>query len=163
LAFSAELSKLVDGEVVSRVAALNDAITREPTPKNLNGRGVVYARFGRYELAEKDFLAALNAKGDYVYALLNLGNIAMLKSDPTTAYDYYGRAARAAPDNSRALLELAGAAVALGKRDEADTAYVNAKKLDPQLAAQYQAPGQEAQGGTRAAEAGQRSTMWVEE
>jgi hypothetical protein len=163
LAFSAELSKLVDSEIASRVASLNETILKEPTPKAFNSRGVVYARFGRYELAERDFLAALNAKGDYVYALLNLGNIATLKSDPQTAYEYYGRAAQVAPDNSRALLELAGAAVALGKRDEADTDYTNAKKLDPQLAAQYQVPGQEPQGGTRAAEAGQRSANWVEE
>ncbi len=163
LAFSAELSKLVDGEITFRVAALNEAIAREPTPKNLNARGVVYARLGRYEPAEKDFLAALDARGDYVYALLNMGNLAAVRSDPKAAYDYYGRAARAAPDNSRALLELAGAAVALGKRDEADADYTNAKKLDPQLAAQYQASGQEPQGGTRAAEAGQRSANWVEE
>ena len=163
LAFGAELSNLVDKEISSRVAALNEAISKEPAPKALNARGVVYARFGRYELAEKDFLAALNAKGDYVYALLNLGNLATLKSDPHAAYEYYGRAAQAAPDNSRALLELANAAVALGKNDEAQADYMNAKKLDPQLAAQYQAPGQQPQGGTRAAEADTSSTKWAEE
>ena len=163
LAFGADLSSLVDKEISSRVAAFNEAISKEPTPKVLNGRGVIYARFGRYDLAEKDFLAALNAKDGYVYALLNLGNLATLRSDPKAAYEYYSRATQVAPDNSRALLELASTAVALGKRDEADVDYTNAKKLDPKLAAQYQVPGQEPEGGKRAAEADRRSTEWAEE
>ncbi|MGA2640334.1 MAG: hypothetical protein ABSG21_05440 [Spirochaetia bacterium] len=163
LAYGAELSTLVDGEINSRVASLNESISREATPKALNSRGVVYAKYGRLELAEKDFQAALNAKGDYVFALFNLGNLATLKSDTQTAYEYYSRAARAAPDNSRAFLELAGAAVALGKRDEADADLSRAKELDPQLVARYQAPGQEPQGGTRASEADKRATDWAEE
>jgi tetratricopeptide (TPR) repeat protein len=121
----------------------------------------VYAKFGRLEPAEKDFTAALDKKSDYEFALLNLGNIATLRSDPQTAYTYYGRAARAAPRSPRAYLELAGAAMALGLRDEADAAYRTAQSLDPQMVAQYQAAGQE-QGGTRAAD--QATTMvWVEE
>jgi tetratricopeptide (TPR) repeat protein len=153
----------VDIEITSRVAALDKAISEAATPKALNSRGVVYARFGRLEIAERDFLAALNAKSDYAFALLNLGNIAALRSDTKSAYEYYGRAARAEPDNSRALLELAGAAVALGKRDEAEADYSRAKQLDPQMVAQYQAPGEERQNGTRAAEAEKRSMDWVEE
>ena len=163
LAFGAELSKLVDGEIASRVKALDDAIQKEASPKTFNSRGVLFARFGRLEPAEKDFLAALKAKGDYVYALLNMGNLATLKSDARAAYEYYGRAARAAPDNPHALLELANAAVALGKRDEADADYASAKKLDPQLAERYLAPGQEPQGGTRAAQAEARPVDWTEE
>jgi tetratricopeptide (TPR) repeat protein len=163
LAYGAELTTLVDAEIKSRVASLDEAISREATPKALNSRGVVYARFGRLELAEKDFLAALHSKGDYVFALFNLGNLAALRSDTRTAYDYYSRAVRAAPDNSRAYLELAGAAVALGKRDEAEADFSKAKELDPKLVAQYQASGQESQGGTRASEAEKRSTDWVEE
>jgi tetratricopeptide (TPR) repeat protein len=163
LAYGAELSTLVDREISSRVAALNDAISREATPKALNSRGVVYARFGRLEMAEKDFQAAINAKGDYAFALLNLGNLATLRSDEQSAYEYYSRAAQAAPDNSHAFLGLAGAAVALGKRDEADADLSKAKVLDPQLVAQYQAPGQESQGGARAAEAGKSAIDWVEE
>ena len=163
LAFGAELSKVVDSEITSRVKSLDQEIQKEPTPKAFNSRGVVYARFGRLEPAEKDFLAAVKAKADYVYALLNLGNLAALRSDTRTSYEYYSRAVQAAPGNSRALLELSGAAAAIGKRDEADADYANAKKLDPQLAERYQAPGQEAQGGTRASQAETRSADWTEE
>jgi Flp pilus assembly protein TadD len=53
-----------------------------------------------------------------------------------TAYGFYSRATQAAPDNSRAFLELAGAAGALGKREEADVDFTKAKELDPQLVAQ---------------------------
>lgn len=163
LAFGAELTRLVDNEITSRVKALNEALQKQASAKGYNSRGVVYARFGRLELAEKDFLAALSAKDDYMFALLNMGNLATLRSDPRTAYEYYGRAARAAPDNPHALLELASAAAMLGKHDEADADYANAKKLDPQLAEQYRAPGQEPQAGTRAAEADTRSADWAEE
>ena len=164
LAFGAELSNAGGpSRLLPGSRTLDEAISKEATPKALNSRGVVYARFGRLEQAEKDFHAALNAKGDYVFALLNLGNLATLRSDTQAAYEYYSRAAQAAPDNSRALLELAGAAVALGKRDEADADYSKAKELDPQLVAQYQAPGQEPQGGTRAAEADKSAMDWVEE
>ncbi|MGO9310556.1 MAG: tetratricopeptide repeat protein [Spirochaetia bacterium] len=162
LAYGAELSTLVDREVASRVAPLDEAISRGATPKALNSRGVLYAKYGRLELAEKDFQAALNVKGDYAFALLNLGNLAVLRSDEQGAYQYYSRAAQAAPDNSRAFLGLADAAVALGKRDEADADLSKAKDLDPQLVAQYQGATQE-KGGTRAAEAGNGSTGWVEE
>ena len=94
---------------------------------------------------------------------MNIGNIASLRSDTKAAYEYYGRAARADPGSSRALLDLAGAAVALGKRDEAEADYLKAKQLDPQMVAEYQAPGQEAQNGTRAAESGKSAMDWVEE
>jgi len=163
LAFGAELSKVVDNEITSRVKSLDQEIQKEPTPKALNSRGVVYARFSRLEPAEKDFLAAVKVKTDYVYALLNLGNLAALRSDTRTSYEYYSRAVQAAPGNTRALLELAGAAAAMGKRDEADADYASAKKIDPQLAERYQAPGQEPRGGTRASEADTRSADWTEE
>jgi len=162
LAFGAEISKVVDIEITSRVTALDQAVQKEPSPKAFNTRGVLYARFGRLEPAEKDFQAALSANGDYVFALLNMGNIATLRSDAQSAYGYYSRAVRAAPDNSRALLRLAGAAVALGKRDEADVDYASAKKLDPELAAHYPAPGSE-QAGARAAEAETHAADWAEE
>jgi transglutaminase-like putative cysteine protease len=163
LAFGAELSTLVDREISTRVAALDEAISTGPTPKAFNERGVVYAKFGRYEQAEKDFLAALDAQSGYVYALLNLGNLSKLRSDWQTAYRYYSRAVKAAPESSRALLELAGAAAAMGKREEAEADYTSAKQMDPKLAARYQAPGQETPGGTRAAEADKHSIDWAEE
>ncbi|MGA2477199.1 MAG: hypothetical protein ABSG63_00430 [Spirochaetia bacterium] len=162
LAYGAEVAALVDSEIASRVAAINAQISREATPKALNSRGVVYAKYGRLELAENDFRAALGAKGDYVFALLNLGNLATIRSDAQSAYKYYNLAAQSAPGNSRAFLELSKAADALGKRDEANVAFSKAKELDPQLVAQYQAPAQE-QGGTRAAESGTRALDWVEE
>jgi hypothetical protein len=162
LAYRAEISTLVDQEIAPRVASLNEEIVKEPTPKALNSRGVVYARYGRLELAERDFQAALDRKDGYVFALLNLGNLATIRSDAQGAYKYYNLAAQAAPGNSRAFLELSKAADALGKRDEANVAFSKAKQLDPQLVAQYQAPGHE-QAGTRAAESGTRGMDWEEE
>ena len=81
LAFGAELSTLVDEEISlpRRIAQRGDIQGAHAEGPQQQGRGVREIR--PLDMAEKDFLAALNAKGDYVYALLNLGNIATLRSD----------------------------------------------------------------------------------
>ena len=163
LAFSAELSRRVDEELAGILAPLTEAIRKDSTPKALNSRGLAYARYGRLEKAESDFRAALDSKGDYVYALVNLGNLAALRSDFQAAYEYYSRAVKAAPNNPHALLALAAAARALGKSDEAGQAFESAKKIDPQLAESSGAPGREGEAGTRAAEQGAPAMEWEEE
>jgi tetratricopeptide (TPR) repeat protein len=163
LAFSAELAHRVDGELAGILAPLNEALRKDSTAKALNSRGVAYARYGRLDKAESDFRSALDSKGDYVYALVNLGNLAALRSDYQAAYEYYTRAVKAAPEDPHALLALAAAANALGKSDEAGQAFESAKKIDPQLAERSGAAGQEGEAGTRAAEQGAPAMEWEEE
>ncbi len=163
LAFSAELSRRVDDEIAAAIAPLNASIQEHATPRALNSRGVAFARYGRLDKAETDFHAALDAKGDYVYALINLGNVALLGSDNQAAYDYFRRAVQAAPQDPHALLALAATASALGKTDEAGQAFASAKKVDPQLAERFGEPGAGNGGGTRAAEQGAPAMEWQEE
>jgi len=163
LAFSAELKHRVDDELAWTLAPLNQAIQSAPSPRAFNSRGVVYAKYGRLEPAESDFKAALAAKTDYVSALINLGNLATLRADDQSAYEYYSRAVKASPENPHALLALARTAEALGKSDEAGVAYANARKIDPQLAERSGAPGAEGAGGTRASAQGAHAVEWQEE
>jgi hypothetical protein len=161
LAFSAELSHRVDEELAAIVGVLDQSIRKDPTPRAYNSRGVAYARYGRLDRAESDFKTALDAKGDYAWALVNLGNLAALRSDEQAAYDYYRRAVEAAPQDAHALLALSTAAAALGRSEEAGQAFASAKSIDPRLAERYGAPGAEA--GTRAVQQGAATTEWEEE
>ena len=151
LAFSAELSRRVDDELSVALAPLNARVQQRASPRALNSRGVAYARYGRLDRAESDFNAALQAQGDYVYALVNLGTVSLLRSDNQGAYEYFRRAVQAAPRDPRALLALAAAASALGKTEEAGQALASARKADPQLAERYGQPGEPTGEGTRAA------------
>jgi tetratricopeptide (TPR) repeat protein len=163
LAFNAELSRRVDQELAWVTGPLTQAIGREATPRALNARGVAHARYGQLDKAQADFQAAIAANGNYAFALLNLGNLANLRSDEKAAYDYYSQAAKAAPDDPHALIALAQAASALGKTDEAGTAFEAAKKIDPQLAARVGPPGGATDEGRRAAEQRTQAVEWEQE
>jgi tetratricopeptide (TPR) repeat protein len=70
------------------------------------------------EAAERELLAALDRNGNYVPALLNLGNLHEDQGDRERARTVYARALAADPDNSLALARLAGLSHA-AKLDEA--------------------------------------------
>jgi Flp pilus assembly protein TadD len=161
LAFSAELSHRVDDELSAAVAPLDQSIRKDPTPRAYNSRGAVFARYGRLDRAESDFNAALDARSDYVWALVNLGNLATLRSDVQAAYGYFRRAVAAGPRDARALLALSTAAATLGNNEEARQAFASAQLIDPRLAETYGAPG--AESGTRAAQQGTPTMEWEEE
>ena len=163
LAFSAEVSQRADQELAAIVAPLEQAIQKDPTARAYNSRGIAYAKYGRLDRAEGDFQAALHARPDYVYALVNLGNLATLRSDPQAAYDFYRRAVAAAPGDAHALLALSTAASALGRNDEAEQALASAREIDPKLAQSYGAPGQSGGSSTRAAQPGAAGLEWEEE
>lgn len=162
--FIAELGRFEQREMAARVGAINDSMAKGgETARGLNSRGVVYARYGRMDLAAKDFQNAVGKNADYVPALLNLGNLARLQSDAQGACDYYQRAAKVEPGNAKVLISFALAAGALGKNDEAATAYDTAKRLDPELASRYAYVAENGSSGTRAAEAGSAVVIWDEE
>ena len=161
LAFSAELSQRVDEELAAVVAPLDQSIRKDPTPRSYNSRGVAFARYSRLDRAESDFRAAVEMRGDYLWALLNLGNLALLKSDAQAAYEYFQKAVDAAPRDPRALLAFSTAAAALGRNEEAAQAFASAKLIDPRLAEIHGAPGVET--GTRAAQQRTATTEWEQE
>jgi tetratricopeptide (TPR) repeat protein len=158
-AFSSELGKAVEVELGARIAAMGtlpDSGVASATA--LNNRGVLYGKYGRYDEAFNDFQAA--SKAGSVPALINLGNVAMLKSDPQAAYDYYQQAVKKITGNAGLYVNLAKAAAALGKKDAAQAALDNVRKLDPQAADKYAQLAQVGTQGTRAAEAVDSSVQW---
>jgi tetratricopeptide (TPR) repeat protein len=162
--FAAELSKYLQQEISVRVSVLNDAMKKTgETAQGLNSRGVVYAKYGRLDLAEKDFQAAIKKKPNSVPALLNLGNLAWLKPDAQAAYTLYQKAAKVQPNNAKVLISLAMAARSLGKDKDAAVAFEAAAKADPELAAKYSFIAEKGSSGTRAAEVNTKAVLWDEE
>jgi hypothetical protein len=161
-AFDAEISKAVDAELGARLAVVGPA----PAPnsagvqaaKTFNDRGVLFGKFARYADAEKSFQAAVKAGS--ISGLVNLGNIAMLKSDPTSALGYYQQAAKQITGSAGLYVNMAKAAAALGKNADAAAALENVKRLDPAAAEKYSTLAQVGSGGTRAAEIDDSKPIW---
>ena len=158
-AFQTELAKAVDLELGSRLAILGVMDSKgSPNPKALNDRGVLYGKYGRLPDAERDFKAA--AKTNYLPSLINLGNVAMLKSDPTAAFGYFQQAAKLSPGNARLLVSLAKSAAALGKTDVAAATLEQVRQLDPKAAEQNASLAQVGTAGTRAAAVDEGGLVW---
>src|SRR5208282_245326 len=79
-----------------------DQDVRIPT----NALGVLYAKYGQYDRAAKEF-DKLIAKEEYIPALLNKGNLLFLTDQKEKALDFYNRALAKDPDNPKVLLAVA--------------------------------------------------------
>jgi len=157
-AFSAELARLAKLEVESRIARIAGAQGQD-TARARNDRGVLYAKYGMYPEAERELEAA--AKEGSAPALVNLGNIAYLRSDLAGAYSYYTRADKKLPNSAKILLSIARAASALGKESEAASALEKAKRLDPAQAERFPSVVQASPNAGRAAEADASGVLWL--
>jgi tetratricopeptide (TPR) repeat protein len=156
--FKAELEKIVQAQLSSRVAALGTIPEKGASGKALNDRGILYGRYGRLQDAERDFRAA--AKVPFAPAVVNLGNIALLKGDAAEAFRCFKQASAASPSDPRLLANLAKAAAALGKGAEVESALSALKAVDPAAATRYASLAQSGSSGTRAAEMGDDSLAW---
>lgn len=163
LAFENELSKYVDLELNRKLEPINAALKDSPSPKNFNRRGVVLAKFGKLADAERDFKTAVS-KSDFGPALVNLGNVSVLKLDYQTAYAYYEKATLLMPSNPRLFVSLAKVAETIGQDQEAKKAIETVKRLDASMAEQFSSPSMPSSDpGTRAAEKDVRSVLWSDE
>jgi tetratricopeptide (TPR) repeat protein len=152
-AYQGEAGRFIDQEISTKVAALQSQISaakdaRKPT----NDLGVLYARYGLLDRAQKQF-SMLLAKEDYVPALLNMGNILYLGDQKEKALDYYNRAYAKDPKNPRVLLAVAKASHDLEDYFRVKKVYAELKARDPELAAQFAYLDLKGEESTRAANA----------
>jgi Flp pilus assembly protein TadD len=135
-AYVAEVTAFIDREIYPRVAALQAEIKKAPSsPKPTNTLGVLYARYGLYDRAEREFKKLVSQ--DYVPALINLGNLAFIRTNPRDSLEYFQKAQRKAPDDPHVLLGLARAHHELENYGEARLAYDSLKRFDPDLANRF--------------------------
>lgn len=163
-AYQAELNRFIDQEIAPRVSALSKEIaSRKTDPKPLNALGVLYAKYGRVDKAAAQFEAA-SKLGDYLPALINLGNIKFVARDYKNALALYQRARSSDAKNATALLGVARTHTALGNDSDARTAFEALTKLSPDLANQYAYLEEPSSDSARAAsrEPAMKTMVWEE-
>jgi tetratricopeptide (TPR) repeat protein len=137
VAYRAELSRFVDQQIQPKMTVLqNDISARKNDPKPVNSLGVLYAQYGRMDLAAAQFDKA-SRMGEYVPALINLAGVRFLSRDYPAALALYTRANTKDSTNANALLGLARTNAALERFDDARAQFAALQKVNPDLAAQY--------------------------
>jgi hypothetical protein len=164
-AYQRELERLINQQIYPEVVKLQAEIKKtQKSAKSVNKLGVLYAKYGLTDLAEKQFLDVVSRE-EYEPALMNLGNLAYLQSDMKKAQGYYERATKKAPDDPRPMLSLAKVFHETENYGLVKELYGKVKELDPDLAQQFSYLDLRGQESTRAADAsGAREVMiWGEE
>jgi tetratricopeptide (TPR) repeat protein len=159
-AYVAEVTTFIDREIYPRVSALQAEVKKAPgSPKPTNSLGVLYARYGLYDRAEREFKKLVSQ--DYVPALINLGNLAFILNTPRNSLEYFQRAQRKAPDDPHVLLGLARVHHELENYGEAKLAYDSLKRLDPDLANRFSYLGLRGEEAARAAQISQSKMTMI--
>jgi tetratricopeptide (TPR) repeat protein len=164
-AYLQELIAFIDRELYPKVAEIRSEINRTGgSPAAYNRLGVLYARYGLYERAEREFERVLNQEQGYVPALINLGNINYLKGNMRDAKEYYDRAYRQDPDNPKVLLTVARVNHEMENYGTVKETYTRLKKVDPDLAQQFAYLDLRGEDATRAAAIGRvkEVVLWEE-
>ncbi len=163
--FQSDVQRHVRQQIAPRIAELQAAIGRgEGGVKTINSLGVLYAKYGLLDEAERQFVAAL-AKEEYVPAIVNLGNLWYRRADMQQAATFYQRALKKAPMDPNVILGLARVSEELEDYATVAVLYGKLKEAAPELAQQFSYLGATSDSSTRASEAfaAQEVMVWDEE
>jgi len=163
--FAKEVSNYSKRRIASQEGQLQARLRQRPgDPKLRNRLGVLYARFGLYDEAEREFRRAVEQQ-NYIPALMNLGNLHYLRSDFVRALTAFQRAAEAQPSNPRILLSLAKVHHEMEDYSTASELYARIVAADAKLAARYDYLDLKREDPARAAEVGRlrEGVLWEEE
>ncbi|MBN2553474.1 MAG: hypothetical protein JXB06_11930 [Spirochaetales bacterium] len=130
----------------------------------LNRLGILYAQFGDPAKATGIFERILTF-GEYVPALINLGNVAYMRQDWPAALGYYERAQARRPDDGTIKLNIARTHHAMENYGLVKRLYEDIQKMDPALAERFAYLGAGAEGKARAEAISQakEAVLWEEE
>jgi tetratricopeptide (TPR) repeat protein len=153
-AYRAETARVADRIIGSRVKELEAriALTKDPQ-RLLNSLGALYARVGLLDKAEQQFTRSAAVRA-YAPALVNLGNIALLKKAPQKALGFYQEAVRQDGGNPAALAGLVQSFRALGRTGDVDAPLKQLAAVAPDLVKKIDAasnPGTSTRAGDAAA------------
>jgi hypothetical protein len=160
-----EMEKYIDREIYPQVVKLRREIDQSGgSIKLVNRLGVLYARYGLIDKAEREFNKALAQRKDYVPTLLNLGNIHYLNGEYDKAMTYYSRASKKDPDNPKAVLCVARVNHEMENYGTVRKQYDKLKKIDPELADRFAYLDLKGDEAVRAAEAAKikEAVVWAE-
>lgn len=135
-AFDNAVSLVVAKEVAPRAERMRLAFgPGGGSGRQHNSLGVLYARYGMYAEALTEFQAA--ASLGFASAAVNIGNVAFLTGDYTTAAAWFDKAAKDRPEDVAAIIGLARSLYELDRYDEADELFRKATNYMPELAERY--------------------------
>ena len=163
--YTQEMGRFIDREIYPQVAKLQKEIERSGgSSKLVNRLGVLYARYGLIDKAEREFNKVLAKRKDYVPTLLNMGNVYYLNGDYDKAMTYYERAAKKDPDNPKAVLCVARVNHEMENYGTVRKQYDKLKELDPDLASRFAYLDLKGDEAVRAAEAAKikEAVVWAE-
>jgi tetratricopeptide (TPR) repeat protein len=164
-AYLQELVTFIDREIYPKIAEIQAEINRTGgSPESYNKLGILYARYGLYDRAEREFNRVLDKQRNYVPALINLGNIYYLNGDIQNAKVYYDRAYQQQPDNPKVLLTVARVNHEMENYGTVKQTYAKLKEVDPDLAQQFAYLDLRGDDATRAAAIGRvkEVVLWEE-
>ena len=163
--YRTNLDEFVDREVEEKADHYFGLIRSKGDTANLRNRlGILYARYGKYPEAEKQFLLSADRDRTYVAPLVNLGNLYFLKEEMQEALGWYEKAEQKSPENEKVLAGLARARYELEQFDKAEASYNRLAEIDPDLAAKYSYIGNQSDSFARASAAQERGkTYWEDE
>lgn len=84
-----------------------------------NDLGLIYEQKGMHDIAEKEYMKAVEKDGSWALPLFNLGNLAYEKGDLPAAEQYYRRALALDDANADVMNNLANVLHELGRNSEA--------------------------------------------
>jgi len=161
-AFTEEMGRFIQAEIKARESAIQKDIltSKGKDPRPVNNLGVLYARYEIYDKALDQFTKA--ASMDYGPAMVNLGNITLLKSDPKKARAWFEKAFAKNPSSVPALAGLARACQASDDGAAAAIYYGKLKDADPKTAERYAylAPSAGNSSRLRASDASSEALLW---
>jgi len=162
-AFTGELALIIQREINNQEMDLIERIVQsDNNPRLINQLGILYARYGLFDEAEKQFKKVLQ-KTDYTSALVNMGNIHFIRGEFKEAYDYYQRARKKNPDNPKLLLNIALVQYELEQYEDAQGSYEKVRLISPETARNYEYLGTENITEARAADIQKKGTVIWEE
>ena len=135
-AYLAEVQKYLDTALAPMVASLQEQIKGGTNLSAMNSLGVLYAKYGQADKAEKQFKLVL-AKKPYLPTMLNLGHLYFTKGDWKNALLSYQQASEMDPRNPHTLLALARVNQELQNYPDAKSSYEKLKAINPELAGQF--------------------------
>jgi tetratricopeptide (TPR) repeat protein len=151
-AYLQEAQRFIDREIFPMETKIRAEIQAQgETPARLNLLGILYAKFGQYDRAERELKNA-TAKEEYGPALANLGNVCFLQGNKDAALDYYERASRLTPDDPVVLLGLARVNYALENYGQTARSFARLKQADPGLALRFSYLGLRSEEAARSAD-----------
>ena len=160
--FSHSVDEFVMNQITPQVAYYENLLVKAPTTQNYNDFGVLYAKYGLFELAEQQFRMA--RRTNYIPALINTGNLYYSIKDYSRAENWYKEVLAKDKTNSLAMIGLARCAYEKSDYKTCDYYYAQVYNSNYPLARQYSYLGAFEQTSGRSFSLADRleNTVWVQ-